>query len=160
MEIITHPFQPIIDCNSEILILGSFPSVISRENDFYYGNKKNRFWTLLSKIFDRDFTVLTNIEKRNTLLKLHIALYDSVYSCAIYKSSDETIEDVCYSDIPSLIKESKIKHIYCNGNKAYELLMNAYPSLKAMTILLPSTSPRNASYSLDRLYEKWQMIKD
>ena len=160
MEIITHPFQPIIDINSEILILGSFPSVISRENDFYYGNKRNRFWPLLSKIYDRDFTLMTNIEKRNTLLKLHIALYDSVYSCTIYKSSDETIEDVCYSDIPSLIKESKIKHIYCNGNKAYELLMNAYPNLKAISTLLPSTSPRNASYSLDKLYEKWQIIKD
>ena len=78
MEKIIHPFKPIIDENSEILILGSFPSVISRENDFYYGNKRNRFWALLSKIYNRDFSLMTNIEKRNTLLKLHSERLKSV----------------------------------------------------------------------------------
>lgn len=156
---IIHPFSPVIDSESEILILGSFPSIISRENDFYYGNPKNRFWKILGLIYDIDFISLSNLEKKNKLKELHIALYDVVYSCTIENSSDSTIEDVIYSDIPSLIKNTKINRIYCNGKKAYELLLKAYPTYLDITYLLPSTSPANAIWNIDKLYKKWIEIK-
>lgn len=156
---IQHPFSPIIYPNSKILILGSFPSVISRENDFYYGNPKNRFWKVLGLIFDKDFISLSNEEKVNALKELHIALYDVVYSCTIDNSSDSSIEDVVYADIPSLIENTEINHIYCNGKKAYALLLKAYPMYKDRTVLLPSTSPANAAWNIDRLFEKWNELK-
>lgn len=157
---IIHPFEPIITKDSKILILGSFPSVISRDNSFYYGNPKNRFWPLLSKIFELDFTLLNNEEKRKALNELHIALYDSVYSCIIEGSSDSLIEVIDYANIPELINNSKIEKIYCNGKKAYELLLKKYKEYKSIACLLPSTSPANASWSMDRLYNEWQKIKE
>ncbi len=156
---VVHPFSPIITPNSKILILGSFPSVISRENDFYYGNPKNRFWKLLTLIFDKDFISLSNEEKVNALNELHIAIYDIVCSCIIDNSSDSSIEEVIYADIPSLIENTEINHIYCNGKKSYELLLKAYPMYKDIVIYLPSTSPANATWNIDRLFEKWKELK-
>lgn len=158
-EIIVHPFKPIINEESEILVLGSFPSVVSRSNDFYYGNKKNRFWRLLDLIYGTNLDLLSNMEKKNKLLELHIAIYDVVYSCSIVGSSDSLIEDVIYSDINSLIRNTKIKKIYCNGKTAYNLFIKGNPNLKAMAVYLPSTSPANAAFSIDKLYSEWKIIR-
>lgn len=158
-EIIVHPFKPIINEESEILVLGSFPSVVSRSNDFYYGNKKNRFWRLLDLIYGTNLDLLSNMEKKNKLLEIHIAIYDVVYSCSIVGSSDSSIEDVIYSDINSLIKNTKIKKIYCNGKTAYNLFITGNPNLKSMAVYLPSTSPANAAFSIDKLYSEWKIIR-
>ena len=158
-EIIVHPFKPIINEESEILVLGSFPSVVSRSNDFYYGNKKNRFWRLLDLIYGTNLDLLSNMEKKNKLLELHIAIYDVVYSCSIVGSSDSSIEDVIYSDINSLIRNTKIKKIYCNGKTAYNLFIKGNPNLKEMAVYLPSTSPANAAFSIDKLYSEWKIIR-
>ena len=149
-EIIVHPFKPIINEESEILVLGSFPSVVSRSNNFYYGNKKNRFWRLLDLIYGTNLDLLSNMEKK---------IYDVVYSCSIVGSSDSSIEDVIYSDINSLIKNTKIKKIYCNGKTAYNLFITGNPNLKAMAVYLPSTSPANAAFSIDKLYSEWKIIR-
>lgn len=159
-EIIVHPFKPIINEESEILVLGSFPSVVSRSNDFYYGNKKNRFWRLLDLIYGTNLDLLSNMEKKNKLLEIHIAIYDVVYSCSIVGSSDSSIEDVIYSDINSLIKNTKIKKIYCNGKTAYNLFIKGNSNLKAMAVYLPSTSPANAAFSIDKLYSEWKIIRE
>lgn len=157
---IVHPFEPIITKDAEILILGSFPSVISRNNSFYYGNPKNRFWSLLKEIYGIDFNGLSNLEKKKVLNELHIALYDIVYSCTINGSSDNSIEDVIYSDIPSLIKDTKINRIFCNGKIAYELLLKKYPQYKDISYCLPSTSPANALWSFSKLYDSWMEMKN
>lgn len=153
--IVEHTFKPIYDKNSEILILGSIPSIISRENNFYYGNDKNRFWKLISTIFNESYPV-SNEEKKNIILKNNLALFDVVKSCSIKNSSDSSISNVKINDINSIIHNSNIKKIIFNGNKAYELYLK-YESDKFKNIVcLPSTSPANAKYSFDMLLEIWK----
>ena len=157
---VAHPFEPLFDEDSQILILGSFPSVVSREVNFYYGHKSNRFWKVMALVLDHPF-VETIEEKKKTLLKHHIALWDVIESCEIKASSDSSIKDVKVNDINSIITKSKIDRIACNGDKAYKLYERyIYPNTGIKAIRLPSTSSANASYSLERLVEEYKKIKN
>lgn len=155
---INHVFQPVYNQKSKILILGTFPSVKSRENHFYYGHPQNRFWRLMAELTKRELPA--NIEeKRKLLLENRIALWDVIQSCSITGSGDASIRDVVPNNFMEILRESEIEKIYANGNKAYELYMKYIYSDTGREIeKLPSTSPANAGYSLERLKEKWKVI--
>lgn len=158
MRHIKHPFPAVVDSKSRILILGSVPSIKSVENNFYYMHPKNRFWKVLSAIFDVDLYSATVDERISFLLESKIALYDSVEECDIEASKDSAISNVVPADIPSLVAKSEISHIYCNGKASLHYLLSAYPEYECITTLLPSTSPANAQFSLEKLIEAWKVI--
>lgn len=152
---ISHEFGPVYDEKSEILILGSFPSVKSREVQFYYGHPQNRFWKVLSYILKTEIPQ-TIEEKKNMLLEHHIALWDVIESCSIIGSSDTSIKDVVVNDFSEILAGSQIKKIYVNGTKAYDLYHKyAEKQTGIKAIKLPSTSPANAAWKLERLCEVW-----
>lgn len=155
---IVHPFAPFYDENSAVLVVGSFPSVASRADGFYYGNVHNRFWKVLAAVFCDD--VPNQIpEKKAFLVRHKIALYDAVRECTISGSSDSSIRDVVPSDIESIVKNSKVKNIFANG-KISAKFFEKYQSEKLCRMLevLPSTSPANASFSLEKLVESWEVV--
>lgn len=152
-----HTFGPVYNKNSKILILGSFPSVKSRELNFYYGYPQNRFWKLMSKIYNEEIGDEIDLKKQ-FLLKNNIALWDTLKSCEIKGSSDASITNVEINNIEELIKKSNISKIIFNGKTAYNLFvknadMTKYSNLEIR--ILPSTSPANAAYSLDKLFDIW-----
>lgn len=152
---VEHTFKPIYNKNSEILILGSIPSVKSRENNFYYGHPKNRFWSLIAKIYNENVPN-TIYEKEKLILNNKLAIYDVIKSCDIQASSDSSIKNAKINDINSIIQNSNIKKVIFNGNKSYELY-NKYEKNKFKNlIVLPSTSPANARFSFEDLYEIWK----
>ena len=155
---ITHTFEPIYNEHSKILILGSFPSVKSRENQFYYGHPQNRFWKVLANIFTCEAPI-TIEEKKKLLLKNGIAIWDVIASCSIIGSSDTSIKDVVVNDFAEILTKSQIKKIYVNGAKAYELY-HKYAENKTgiKAIKLPSTSPANAAWNLEKLCNAWKTI--
>lgn len=157
---IVHPLKPIYNKDSIVLILGSFPSVISRKNNFYYSNTKNRFWKILGIVFNEE-NLTTNKEKIDFLLNNHIALFDVIKSCEIDGSSDSSIKNVIPNDINKLIKNSKVKYIFTNGNKAHELYQKyIFKSTKIVDIKLPSTSPANCQKDIEKkLIEHYRKIK-
>lgn len=157
---ITHPFPPLYNENSKILILGSFPSVKSREQMFFYGHPQNRFWKVVSKVFDCD-TPVSIEEKRTFLLENGIALWDVIASCEITGSADSSIKNVTANDFSHILNSADIKNIYVNGKTA-EKYFNKYikDKIGRSAICLPSTSPANAMWSLDRLISEWSIIKD
>ena len=156
---ITHPIPPVFDKDSRVLILGSFPSVKSREEGFFYGHPQNRFWKVTSSIFSEN-TPVTIGEKKSFLLRNHIALWDIIGSCEIDGSSDSSIRNVTVNDITVILESADIKAIYLNGRKAYQLYQKyLFPMIRRNGICLPSTSPANASWSLERLTETWKTIK-
>ena len=157
---VNHSFPIFIDSNSKILILGSFPSVKSREEDFYYMHKQNRFYKILSNLFNEDFYNVDINTKKELLSKYHIALYDVIESCEIENSNDETIKNVEPSNINEYIKNTNIKHIFINGNKAKELFIKYNNNLINMTTFLPSTSARNARFNLEKLTNEYKVIKE
>ena len=154
----THEFLPVYDQESRVLILGSFPSVKSRETGFYYGHPKNRFWKLLAFLYDTKEPV--SIEGKKEFLKERkIALWDVIESCEIAGSSDSSIERVAINDVGRILRETKIQAVYANGRKAeslYRKYLEPVTGIKAAG--LPSTSPANASFSLNRLKEQWKRI--
>lgn len=157
---ITHPFSPVFDGNSEILILGSLPSVKSRENAFYYGHPQNRFWRVLASLYRTK--VPDSIEgKTDLLLTNRIALWDVIFSCDIRGSSDSSIRNVVPTDLNRIIKDANIRHIYANGKTA-AALYNKYQFKKTGVSItsLPSTSPANAVWTFDRLCEAWSIIRE
>ena len=161
----THPFPPLYDKDSRILILGSFPSVKSREAHFFYGHPQNRFWKLMGMLFpDHLGTAETprTIEEKTMLMQQnHIALWDTIASCEITGSSDSSITNVVANDLRPILKQADILQIYCNGKASHRLYMKyCEPLTHRDAILLPSTSPANAAWSLDRLYESWQQIRE
>ena len=157
-SILTHTFEPIYNKDSRILILGSFPSVKSRENNFYYGHPQNRFWKVIAGVTGKAVP-LTIEEKKELLLGNHIAIWDVIASCSIQGSSDSSIKDVVVNDFSKILAESKIKVIYVNGNKAYELYhKHAEPVTGIAAIKLPSTSPANAAWSVEKLCDSWKQI--
>ena len=158
--IVKHSFPIFINNESKILILGSFPSVKSRELDFYYMHKQNRFYKILSNLFNEDFYNASIEEKKILLKKYKIALYDVVEECEILNSNDESIGNVIPSPIKDLIKNTDIKHIFINGSKAKELFIKYNKDLLNVTSFLPSTSARNARYNLDALTKEYQIIKE
>ena len=153
-----HTFDPVFDRNSEILILGTFPSVKSRENAFYYGHPQNRFWQVLAAICRCPIPQEIS-EKRKFLLANKIALWDVIHSCRITGSSDSSIRDVVPNDINVILKACPIRGIFANGKTA-EKLYNRYllPSTGRAVTALPSTSAANASWSAEKLISAWQEI--
>lgn len=156
---LTHTFDPVFDKNSKVLILGSFPSVKSRENNSYYGHPQNRFWKVLAKVFEVDVPE-TIEEKKAFLLEHNIAVWDVIESCTIIGSSDTSIKDVVVNDFSKVLNGSAIERIYVNGGKAYELY-HKYAEEKTgiKAVKLPSTSPANAAWSLEKLCDAWNVIK-
>lgn len=153
-----HPFVPVYDENSKILILGTFPSVKSRENQFYYGHPQNRFWKVLAEVFEDE--VPSSIEEKiNFLHQHHIALWDVIATCEITGSADATITNATPNDIATLLKKAPIRKICCNGTKSWELFQKyIQPGMedKIPTVKLPSTSPANASWTLEKLVAAWE----
>ena len=154
-----HSFGAFYDKNSTILILGSFPSVKSREQGFYYGHPSNRFWKVIAFIFQRKEPV--TIEEKQALLRTcHIALYDVIDSCMIAGSADSSITDVKVTDLFSILSTSSIgERIFVNGKTAYNLYMKyQYPIYHITPTCLPSTSAANARWRLDDLIRDWGII--
>ena len=158
-EHVMHTFAPVYDKKSRVLILGTFPSVKSRENRFYYGHPRNRFWKVTAAVCGWEVPE-TIEEKKAFLLENHIAIWDVIASCDIAGSSDSSITNVVANDIERLLTEAPIEAVFLNGAKAYELFMK-YCSCKdkAEICKLPSTSPANAAWSLERLIEEWKKIR-
>ena len=159
-EYVTHTFEPVFNDDSRILILGSFPSVKSRENNFYYGHPQNRFWKVLAQIFEKELPE-TIEEKKAFLLEHQIAVWDVIESCTIIGSSDSSIKDVVVNDFSRVLENSKVEKIFVNGGKAYELYRKYAEKETGMSaIKLPSTSPANAAWSLEKLCAAWKVIMD
>lgn len=159
-EHVTHTFGPVYDENSKILILGSMPSVKSREQQFYYGHPQNRFWKVLSAVFEKAVP-MTIEEKRKFLLDNHVALWDVIASCDIIGSSDSSIKNVKENDMSVILDRANIKAVFVNGTKAYELFVKYCKQYvdeegKPKLIKLPSTSPANAAWSLEKLTQTWR----
>ena len=153
-----HNIPPVFDEQSKVLILGSFPSVKSREGGFFYHHRQNRFWAVMEALFGYE---LDSIEdKKEFLHKEHIALWDVVHSCCIEGSSDSSITDVVANDLSLIFSSSDIKAVYTNGSRAFNLYMKCcYPIFRIKPVSLPSTSSANASWTLDRLLQDWCVIK-
>lgn len=155
---VCHNIEPVYDEQSNILILGSFPSVQSREAQFFYHHPQNRFWKILGAIYDDE--VPQTIEQKKSFLHFHhIALWDVIASCEIQGSSDSSIQHVKVNDLNRIIQQSSIQHIYTNGKASYQYYQK-YFDFAIPCDYLPSSSPANASYSLEKLIEKWRIIKD
>lgn len=155
-----HPFEPIYDKNSKILILGSFPSVKSREANFYYSQPLNRFWRVLAKIHKQKEPKSVG-QKRKFLLDNKIAIWDVVKECEIEGSSDASITNVELNDILTLLNKTKIKKVYLNGRTAYSLFVKNLSEELSEDIkfeLLPSTSSANAAFCFDKLVTTWKKI--
>lgn len=151
-----HTFGPVFDEKSEILVLGSFPSVKSREMQFYYGHPQNRFWKVLAAVWQEKVPD-TIEEKRAFLLRKHIALWDVIESCDIVGSSDSSIKNVVANEMDVILQNAPVRAIFANGDKAYQLFLkycrkDGQPDL----VKLPSTSPANAAWKLERLTEAWR----
>jgi len=151
-----HPFAPLYSKSSDTLILGSFPSVKSREENFYYGNKQNRFWKVISTVYHEKIPD-TIEEKKHIILKNNLALWDVIYSCDIELSKDSSIKNVTANDLSSIIVQSNIKRIFVNGKKAFSLYQKYSESKTGLSaVCLPSTSPANAQWTLEKLTEVWK----
>ena len=155
---IIHPIPPLYDANSRVLILGSFPSVKSREAMFFYGHPQNRFWKLMALLFEAD--IPSTVEEKKRLVLSHgIAMWDTIHSCTITGSSDSSIKDVVPNDLSVILNNSRVKRIFCNGAASHRLYQKyIYPINNIPAQKLPSTSPANAAWSLDRLAEEWKII--
>ncbi|MBE5925038.1 MAG: DNA-deoxyinosine glycosylase [Lachnospiraceae bacterium] len=156
---IQHPIPPVYDRDSKILILGSFPSVKSREVMFFYGHPQNRYWKVLAAVFGEEVPV-TVPDKKAFLLRNHIAAWDVIASCDIIGSSDSSIKNVTANDLSPILETADIKEIFVNGKTA-EKMYKKYtePVIKRPCVCLPSTSPANAAWSLDRLVNAWSIVK-
>lgn len=160
----THPFKPIFDKNSKILILGSFPSVVSRKFGFYYANPQNRFWRVLAGILNAPLPTSMD-EKINFLIASRIAIYDAAISCEIKGSSDAKMTAIEPANLEPIFSGARIAQVYANGGKAHEIcekylktqILNATgkPPLK-----LPSTSSANANFSFERLAQEWVVVAE
>ena len=156
---ILHTIGPVYDENSEILILGSFPSVKSRENAFFYGHPQNRFWKVTAAVFDSPVPE-TIEEKKIFLIENKIALWDVIHACDITGSSDSSIKNAVPNDLNVILNTAKIKKIFVNGKTAekyYNKLIRN--TVKREAVLLPSTSPANAAWSFEKLACAWRVIR-
>lgn len=151
-----HNIEPIYNKESKILILGSFPSVKSREGMFFYNHPQNRFWKVISGVLELP-TPETIEQKKKFLNSNKIALWDVIQSCDIINSSDSSIKNIKVNDINEILRNSNVKAVFTNGNKAYQLYVRYFDK---NAILLPSTSPANAAFSLNQLIIEWSVIKD
>ena len=159
-EFVKHTFEPIYNENSKILILGSLPSVKSREQGFYYGHPQNRFWKVLSRILEWQ-EPHTIEEKKTMLLQNGIALWDVLESCEIIGSSDSSIKNPVAADIPGLLRKTNIEKIYVNGTAAGRYYKKyIFPLIGIKAEVLQSTSPLNCRCTIDKLVENWSVILD
>ena len=160
----THPFKPIFDKNSKILILGSFPSVVSRKFGFYYANPQNRFWRVLAQILNAPPPASTE-EKIKFLLAHGIAIYDAAICCEIKGSSDAKMTAVVPANLEPIFGGARIARVFANGGKAHEIC-EKYLKTQILNatgkepIKLPSTSPANANFSFERLVRGWTVVAD
>lgn len=152
----SHELEPIFDENSRILILGSFPSVKSREVSFYYGHPQNRFWKVISAVFGEELPATVE-EKTEFLKRNRIALWDVIESCEISGSSDSSIRNVVPTDLERILSASRIEKIFINGSTAARLY-DKYQrrGIELEAVKLPSTSPANAAWNLERLTAEWK----
>ena len=157
---IIHPIPPLYDNTSRILILGSFPSVKSREAMFFYGHPQNRFWRVMAALFEEEFPE-TVPQRRELLVRHHIAAWDVIGACEIIGSSDASIRNVKANDLRPILEAAPIREIYVNGKMA-EKMYRKYtePLTGRRAVCLPSTSPANAAWSLERLVDAWKRIKE
>ena len=155
---IIHPIAPVYDEHSRVLILGSFPSVKSREAEFFYGHPQNRFWKVLAAVFHREIPGTVE-EKRALLLEEGVALWDVIASCEITGSSDSSIRNVVPNDLTPILETARIEAIYVNGKTA-EKYYKKYllPITHREAVCLPSTSPANAAWNMERLIDAWQVL--
>ena len=158
MERIDHPIPPLYDGSSRILILGSFPSVKSREAMFFYGHPQNRFWPVLAAVLGCERP--TTIEEKTRLaLTHHIALWDAIASCEITGSSDSSIREAVPTDLTPILQTAPIRQIFCNGTASYQLYCRCQLTRTGReAVKLPSTSPANAAWSAERLTRAWMVI--
>ena len=160
----THPFKPIFDENSKILILGSFPSVVSRKFGFYYANPQNRFWRVLAGILNAPLPESID-EKINFLLTHRIAIYDAAISCEIKGSSDAKMTAIEPANLEPIFSGACVVQVFANGGKAHEICKK-YLKTQILNatgrepIKLPSTSPANANFSLERLVQEWTAVAE
>ena len=158
-QTLVHPIPPLFDAQSRVLILGSFPSVKSREAQFFYGHPQNRFWKLLALLFDEE-TPVTIEETRVLVLRHHLALWDTIRSCTVTGSSDSSICNVVPNDLRVILEHSCVDRIYCNGATSFRLYQKyILPQTGIPAQKLPSTSPANAAWSMERLYRAWEVIR-
>lgn len=157
---VKHPIEPVYNKDSRILVLGSFPSVKSREEMFFYGHPQNRFWKVLSSIFEEPLPKTVE-EKKELLLSHGVALWDVLASCEIEGSADSTIKNAVANDISAILSGADISKIFVNGKTA-EKYYNKYlkNAVGMEAICLPSTSPANAMRSLDDLINAWSVISE
>lgn len=155
---VTHTLKPIYNSKSKVLFLGSIPSITSRNNNFYYAHKQNRFWKIMSILFKEELN--SNEQKKEFLLKNNIALYDIIDECEINKSSDSSIKNIKINNIENIINKSKIKYVFCDGKLTYNLFKKYYDYLNIEYFYLPSTSSANANYSLEKLLDIYKIIKE
>ena len=157
---IQHPFGPLYNEHSRILILGSFPSVKSREQNFFYGHPQNRFWKVIAALYGQE-TPLAIPEKKTLILSHGLALWDSIASCVITGSSDASIRDVRANYLRIILKSSPIEKICCNGRKSHEMYQKYIrDQIGREALCLPSTSPANAQFSLEKLIAAWSVLKE
>ncbi len=158
--IVKHEFEPVFDEKSRVLILGTMPSVKSREVGFYYSHPMNRFWKVLSSVLG-ECEPVTNDEKKKMVINHGIALWDVLQSCTIEGSSDSSIRNPIVNDIGSLLQKSNIVYIITTGKKAHELYGRyCYPKLLMEDICLPSTSPANGRWRIDDLIREYSIINE
>lgn len=159
MNHVSHPIPPVFDSQSKILILGSFPSVKSREGQFFYHHPQNRFWNVLAAVFECSVPSTVE-EKKIFLLSRHVALWDVIASCDIQGSSDSSIRNVVPNQLSLILSAAPITAIYANGAMSFRLYEKyCFPSTQRTAIKLPSTSPANAAFSLEKLIEQWKVIR-
>ena len=157
-ERIQHPFGPLFNGNSRVLILGSFPSVKSREQQFFYGHPQNRFWKVIAALYHTE-TPVTIPEKKELILRSGLALWDTIASCTVTGSSDASIRDVRANDLSVILDHSPIRKICCNGKTSWQLYEKwIRPQTGREALCLPSTSPANAQWTLEKLTEAWSVI--
>ena len=150
-----HPFPPLYDKSSQVLILGSFPSVKSREQMFFYGHPQNRFWKVIAGVF-QEKTPETIEEKKYFVLSHHLALWDVIAECDIVGSSDSSIRNVKANDLSEILENAPIKKIIVNGKTAEKLYKKYIEPVTGITaVVMPSTSPANAAWRLEKLKEVW-----
>ena len=156
---IIHPIPPVFDKDSRVLILGSFPSVKSREEGFFYGHPQNRFWKVVASVCGEDVPQTID-EKRSFLLRNHIALWDVIQSCDIVGSSDSSIKNVVSNDLNVILNAADIRAIYVNGKTAYKYYERyTRPAIGREAVCLPSTSPANAAWNMERLIASYEQIR-
>ena len=157
-QAVAHPFEPVVSPDSSVLILGSFPSVRSREQGFYYGHPQNRFWRVLSEVYQEPLP-LTIPARRELVLRHRLALWDVIASCEITGSSDASVKNAVPVDIGQVMKAADIQAVICNGALSGRLYARYLQPLTGIdALVLPSTSPANAAWTLPRLVAAWGAI--